>query len=243
MGKKIWGSKAFILTKTKERRIKMSDYRVRVTIRNNRLLKAMEKKGFTSAAKFERSYGLHRYTMINIINGTTPPLNKNGEIKPKVKEILDILNISLDKAFTEKQLKGFKKNSFTIEAKESQLMQIAEIKKPLEISLMEKDIRTLIDTYVYSLPEKYRVVVKGLIYENRTLEDLGTELNVTRERIRQIFKRAVLRLRTSENFEKLIESGARDLFENTSFIRFPENNVNSKGGFKPREEKTNEAAI
>jgi len=221
----------------------MSDYRVRVTIRNNRILKAIEAKGFSSVQKFCDQYKLNYLGVNSIINGSREPLSEKGELKELVKEILDILNISLDKAFTEKQLKGFKKNSFTIEAKESQLMQIAEIKKPLEISLMEKDIRTLIDTYVYSLPEKYRVVVKGLIYENRTLEDLGTELNVTRERIRQIFKRAVLRLRTSENFEKLIESGARDLFENTSFIRFPENNVNSKGGFKPREEKTNEVTI
>jgi len=221
----------------------MSDYRVRVTIRNNRILKAIEAKGFSSVQKFCDQYKLNYPGVNSIINGSREPLSEKGELKELVKEILDILNISLDKAFTEKQLKGFKKNSFTIEAKEFQLMQIAEIKKPLEISLMEKDIRTLIDTYVYSLPEKYKVVVKGLIYENRTLEDLGTELNVTRERIRQIFKRAVLRLRTSENFEKLIESGARDLFENTSFIKSPENNVNLKGEFKLREENKNEAAI
>jgi hypothetical protein len=37
----------------------MSDYRVRINIRNNRLLKAMEAKGFTSASKFEKSYSLH----------------------------------------------------------------------------------------------------------------------------------------------------------------------------------------
>jgi signal transduction histidine kinase len=50
------------------------------------------------------------------------------KLKPFVKEILDILDISLEDAFTEKQLKGFKKHSFTIEAKESHLTQIAEIK-------------------------------------------------------------------------------------------------------------------
>ena len=210
----------------------MSDYRVRINIRNNRLLKAMEARGFTSATKFEKSYGLHNYSMINLVNGSYAPLDKKGEIKPFVKEILEILNISLEDAFTEKQLKGFKKNSFTIEAKESQLTQIAEMKKPLEISLIEKDVKTLIDTYVYSLPEKHRKIVKAIIYENRTLKDLAKELNVSRERVRQLFKNAIRKLRTSENFEKLIESGARDLFENTIFSRFPENKISLRDDFE-----------
>jgi RNA polymerase sigma factor (sigma-70 family) len=210
----------------------MSDYRVRINIRNNRLLKAMEARGFTSASKFEKSYGLQNYSMINLVNGSYAPLDKKGEIKPFVKEILEILNISLEDAFTEKQLKGFKKNSFTIEAKESQLTQIAEMKKPLEISLIEKDVKTLIDTYVYSLPEKHRKIVKAIIYENRTLKDLAKELNVSRERVRQLFKNAIRKLRTSENFEKLIESGARDLFENTIFSRFPENKISLRDDFE-----------
>jgi len=210
----------------------MSDYRVRVTIRNNRILKAIEAKGFSSVQKFCDQYKLNYVGVNSIINGSREPLSERGELKELVKEILDILEISLEKAFTEKQLKGFKKNSFTIEAKESQLMQIAEMKKPLEISLMEKDIKTLIDTYVYSLPEKHRKVVRGVIYENRTLDDLGTELNVSRERVRQIFKKAILKLRTSENFEKLIESGARDLFKSTSFTRFPENRISLSDDFE-----------
>jgi len=210
----------------------MSDYRVRVNIRNNRLLKAMEAKGFTSASKFERSYGLRNYSMINLVNGTIPPLTREGKIRPLVKEILEILGISIEQAFTEKQLEGFKKNSFTFEAKESQLMKIAEMKRPLELSLMEKDIKTLIDTYIYSLPETYRKVIRGIIYENRTLEDLAKELKVSRERIRQIYKRGIHKLRTSENFEKLIESGARDLFNSTMFVRFPKNKISIKDDFE-----------
>ena len=39
----------------------MSDYRIKVSIRNNRLLKAMEAKGFKSVAQFERSYKFNHY--------------------------------------------------------------------------------------------------------------------------------------------------------------------------------------
>ena len=177
--------------------------------------------------------------MINLVNGSIPPLTKEGKIRPFVKEILEILGISIEKAFTKKQLEGFKKNSFTFEAKESQLIKIAEMKRPLEISLMEKDIKTLIDTYVYSLPEKHRKVIKGIIYENRTLEDLAKELNVTRERIRQIYKKGIHKLRTSENFDKLIESGARDLFNSTMFVRFPKNKISTKDDFEIKDSLEN----
>ncbi len=82
----------------------MSDYRIRVSIRNNRLLKAMEAKGFKSAAQFERSYGLRKYAMIGLVNGSRPPLNRKGEITPFVKEILDILEINITDAFTEEEM-------------------------------------------------------------------------------------------------------------------------------------------
>jgi RNA polymerase sigma factor (sigma-70 family) len=206
----------------------MNDYRVRVTIRNNRLLKAIEAKGFDSVQKFCNQYKLNYISTNQFINGSKKPLLENGEVKESLKQLLDTLDISLKDAFTEKQLGGFKKHSFTIEAKESHLMQIAQIKKPLEISMMEKDIRTLIDTCIYSLPEKHRKVIRGIIYENKTLNDLGKELNVTRERVRQIYKRGILKLRTSENFDKLIECGARDLFKSTKFTRFPENKISTK---------------
>ena len=210
----------------------MSDYRVKVTIRNNRLLKAIEAKGFKSVQQFCDQYKLNYIGANQYINGNKKPLNKEGEVKESLKQLLDILDISLEKAFTDKQLKGFKKNSFTIEAKESHLMQIAEMKKPLEISMMEKDIKTLLDTCIYSLPENYRRVVRGIIYENKTLEDLGNELNVGRERVRQLYTKGILKLRTSENFEKLIECGARDLFESTLFSRSPKNKISTKDNFE-----------
>ena len=98
--------------------------------------------------------------------------------------------------------------------------------------MMEKDIKTLLDTCIYFLPENYRKVIKGVIYENRTLDDLGVELKVSRERVRQLYKKGILKLRTSENFEKLIECGARDLFKSTLFSRSPKNKISTKDNFE-----------
>lgn len=195
----------------------MSDYRIRVSIRNNRLLKAMEAKGFKSAAQFERSYGLRKYAMISLVNGSRPPLNKNGEITPFVKEILDILEINITDAFTEKQLQGFKKNTFTIEAKESQLMQLTSARKPLEMNLMESDVNKLVKNLLSTLPERYQIAIQMNLFENKPLKDVADILKVSRARAQQIVLKGINRLKTTSNFTKLIESGAIDLFENTKF--------------------------
>lgn len=195
----------------------MSDYRIRVIIRNNRLLKAMEAKGFKSASQFERSYGFNNYAMINLINGSNSPLNKKGEIRPFVKEILDILEISITDAFTEKQLQGFKKNSFTIEAKESQLMQLTSARKPLEMNLIESDVNKLIKNLLSTLPEKYQIAIQMHIFENKPFKDVADVLKVSKARAQQLVVKGINKLKTNSNFSKLIESGAIDLFENTKF--------------------------
>lgn len=195
----------------------MSDYRIRVSIRNNRLLKAMEAKGFKSAAQFERSYKFRGYAMINLINGSIPPLDKNGEIKPFVKEILDILEINITDAFTEKQLQGFKKNTFTIEAKESQLMQLTSAKKPLEMNLIESDINKLIKNLLSTLPKKNQIAIQMNIFENKQFKEIANVLKVSRGRAGQLVSQGIKKLQTHSNFNKLIEFGAIDLFENTKF--------------------------
>ena len=195
----------------------MSDYRIRVSIRNNRLLKAMEAKGFKSAAQFERSYKFNHYFVTSLINGSTPPLDKNGEIKHFVKEILDILEISITDAFTEKQLQGFKKNTFTIEAKESQLMQLTSARKPLEMNLIESDVNKLIQNLLSTLPKNYEQVIRMYMFENKKKCEIALELNLSSSRIDQMVEKGIKKLKTTSNFTKLIESGAIDLFENTKF--------------------------
>ena len=196
----------------------MSDYQVRVVIRNNRLLKAIKAKGFNSPTDLARKYKICGSKIIGIISGKIKPLDRNGEIRDYVKDLLDVIDLTVEQAFTERQLQGFKKHRFVFEANETDLLQIISAsKKPLEISMMEKDVKNLINNYLSILPERYAKVIKGMAYENRTLDDLGTELNVSKERIRQMYMRGINKLRTSDNFKKLIESGAIDLFKNTIF--------------------------
>jgi len=196
----------------------MSDYQVRIVIRNNRLLKAIKAKGFNSPTDLARKYKITGSKLIGIISGKIKPLDRNGELRDYVKDLLDIIDLSVEQAFTPRQLQGFKKHRFVFEAKENDLLQIInENKKPLEISVMEKDVKNLISNYLLTLPERYAMIIKGVIYNNKSYSEISRELNITVERVRQIYKRGIIKLRTSDNFKKLIQSGAIDIFKNTIF--------------------------
>ena len=195
----------------------MSDYRIKVTIRNNRILKAIEAKGFSSVQKFCDQYKLYYIGVNSIINGGRQPLSGKRELKETVKELLDILDISAEDAFTKRQLEGFKSHTFTIEAKESQLLQLIDARKPLEINLMENDVNKLINGLLSSLPKRYEQALRMNMFENENFQTIGNKLNVTRERARQLVIRGIKKLKTHSNFNRLIESGAEDLFKNTLF--------------------------
>lgn len=196
----------------------MSDYQVKIVIRNNRLLKAIKAKGFNSPTDLARKYKITGSKLIGIISGKIKPLDRNGELRDYVKDLLDIIDLTVEQAFTQRQLQGFKKHRFVFEAKENDLLQIvSENKKPLEISVMERDVKNLINNYLSTLPERYATIIKGVIYNNKSYSEIARELNITVERVRQIYKRGIIKLRTSDNFKKLIQSGAVDIFKNTIF--------------------------
>jgi len=200
----------------------MSDYQVKIVIRNNRLLKAIKAKGFNSPTDLARKYKITGSKLIGIISGKIKPLDRNGELRDYVKDLLDIIDLTVEQAFTQRQLQGFKKHRFVFEAKEDDLLQIvSENKKPLEISVMERDVKNLINNYLLTLPERYATIIKAVVYNNKSYTEIARELNITVERVRQIYKRGIIKLRTSDNFKKLIQSGAVDIFKNTIFSNKP----------------------
>lgn len=83
---------------------------------------------------------------------------------------------------------------------------------PME-QVLKEDLRVQIDDVLLQLNERERAVIKmrfGLLDDesDRTLEEIGKELNVTRERVRQIESSAIKKLkhpRVGKNLKKYIE--------------------------------------
>ena len=202
------------------------DYRLKVTIRNDRLLTAMENMGFESMAQFTQAHGLNYERTGKIFSGKLKPLNEKGELTSLAKEILSILNLETDEAFTERQLKGFVKTSFEKRIEEKDLLKLANPIKNHEFLLMEKDVNRILSEMLSKLPPRYEKVVRmingiGGQPASPFWED-GLEFNVTRERVRQIYFKALKKLATTKNLEKLKNAGIKDIygvFKNKGIIR------------------------
>jgi len=199
----------------------VSDYRVKITIRNNRLLEALEKKGYIhnnkpSVLKFCRAHKLS-YIGVNLVfSGKVSPLRANGQLTPTAKEVLDCLDLRVEQAFTERQLKGFNKNSYEFKAKEQELMQITN-NQSLELRLMQsqtdKIINQIKNTCLFKLGKKHIMVWDG-INDGQTLQQLADKLNVSRERVRQMYEYSQRKVKQSLLARKsnLLNAGLKQVY-------------------------------
>ena len=199
----------------------MTDYRIKITIRNNRLLEALENKGYVnngkaSVKKFCDKNNLPYIGTNLVFSGKSSATTKYGKLTPTAQRIIDFLGLTADEAFTARQLKGFRKNSFEVKAKEKQLLQIVD-KQTMEIKLMQSQTDNLIDNIrnvvLSELGERYQIVWDG-INHGRTLQSLGDELKVSKERIRQMYEKTEQKIKNKIVFnkDKLIEAGAKEVY-------------------------------
>ena len=199
----------------------MNDYRVKITIRNERLLAAMEGMGYKSVAEFSRNQGLNGVKVREIFSGKIPPLDREGNPKELTKEILEILNLTIEKAFTEKQLKGFKKHTFEVKIEEEKLLQIISPAKNQEIKVIEQEVKSKLSEILSTLTPREEKILRmrfGIGMDtDHTLEEVGRKFFVTRDRIRQIEARALRKLKHPSRSKQLMEAGAQDVFTRVDF--------------------------
>jgi len=199
----------------------MNDYRVKITIRNERLLAAMEGMGYKSVAEFSRNQGLNGVKVNEIISGKITPIDREGNPKELTKEILEILNLTIEKAFTEKQLKGFKKHTFEVKIEEEKLLQIISPAKNQEIKVIEQEVKSKLYEILSTLTPREEKILRmrfgiGMNTEH-TLEEVGLQFSVTRGRIREIEAKALRKLKHPSRSKQLMEAGAQDVFTKVKF--------------------------
>ena len=199
----------------------MSDYRIKVNIRNNRLLEALEKKGYInngnpSVLKFCKSHGLD-YNRTNLLfSGKVSPINQLNQLTSTAKRVLDYLDLTIEQAFTEKQLKGFAKNTYVIKVKESELTQLVNNSKSLEIKMMESETNKIVNNCMdvsLKLGERYQKVWDG-VNGGKTLNSIGEELGITRQRVDQMYNKIQEQIKKQiiNKKRKLLNAGIKEVY-------------------------------
>ena len=121
-----------------------NDYRVKITIRNERILKLIEDRGFTSVRSFANTHKISYQQLTELIAGKIKPFTENGIMILVCKQMLEVLNVTLEDCFTSRQLEGFNKRSFEIKVKEQDLKKIINPTKNQETKMMEQQAKNRI---------------------------------------------------------------------------------------------------
>ena len=79
-------------------------YRVKVTVRNNLLLTAMEEGGYKFVAEFAREIGYHPTRVGDLIALREAPIKKDGSFSDMAKKIMEVLGASPSDLWSSEQL-------------------------------------------------------------------------------------------------------------------------------------------
>ena len=189
----------------------MNDYRVNIKVRNNRILKAIEESGGTVGQKWCDANGLG-YTSVNsLINMAVSPVTKMGELIPTAARLCEVLGKLPDELWSDEQIRPLEKNFTSLEMSRE---QIVALMPPDEIGLQLTDfdqymhMRELpekLEEALANLDERKQYIIRSRFFDDKTLDELGKELGVSKDRVRQIEARALRQLRHPSNTKALID--------------------------------------
>jgi hypothetical protein len=196
----------------------MSDYRVRISIRNERLLSAIEKAGYSSARQCSIANGYPEAYVGQLVSGTRKPLNSTtGKPTEFCKEILQILGKNIEDCFTPRQLKGFKKSSYQVKVDEKELKQLVSNHKNEGHTLLESDLdRKISEVLSIRLTPRQEKIVRmhfGLgKYKEHTVTELAKYYNLSTSRLGQILDKAIFKLKHVGSASLLLSTGFYEKF-------------------------------
>lgn len=190
------------------------EYKIKVSIRNNLILKAIEDFGYISIAKFCEEHKLNTVSVRLLVQFRRKPIDHTGEFCKIAKDLMEVLGAAPTDLWTAEQLElCLPKN--TVEKNIGQRAldellgmdngELIAIETPEE-KLSKRERKLILIGVLESLTDREQYVIAnrfGLGCKALTLDELSEDMGVTRERVRQIEAKALRNLRSPRRSQKL----------------------------------------
>lgn len=169
----------------------MKDFRITVTIRNNRLLSAIEDAGYDSALKFASSFDIPYAQVLKYLGLKLSPIKMDGTIRPDAELICDALGKNLHEIFPERFMdKCLERNSMNMEMDQVDFSRMITGPEVTAQRVIESDARRVIDAALEKLKPLYKaVLIRHYCLDGEpamTLKEIGKMFNISQERVRQM---------------------------------------------------------
>lgn len=193
-------------------KLSIDEYRLTLTVKNNLILKNIEKLGFDNVNQFCLNYRLSPQSVGSLINMKETPLMSNLKWKPIVNKICEIFSCAPEDIFTDTQInQKLETNKKYIEMKEAEIISFMENqyqiehKSTAESFFIENKRSDTLNKLMGVLTQRERRVI-DLRMDEVTFSDIAKEMGVTGERIRKIEAKAMIKLKNNA------ASGFHDLY-------------------------------
>ncbi|MEA3316987.1 MAG: RNA polymerase sigma factor RpoD/SigA [Bacteroidota bacterium] len=147
---------------------------------------------------------LNKVGSLNKLHKAYAELEQKHDRTPTASELAEFVDLPVDKVESTMQLSGkpLSVDAPFADGEEGSLLDVMENKDAVNADtfLIDESLSREIDRTLNVLPEKEKAVIKyyfGLGVAEMSLEEIGQELDLTRERVRQIKEKAIRRLRHS----------------------------------------------
>jgi RNA polymerase primary sigma factor len=145
---------------------------------------------------------LNQVGSINKINKTLQQFEQKYERRPSVEELAEILDMPIEKIADTMKMSGrhISMDAPFVEGEDNSLIDVMpnEDSPNADRGLINESLTKEIDRALATLTEREQKILRqffGLGAQEKTLEEIGEELHLTRERVRQIKEKAIRRLR------------------------------------------------
>lgn len=187
----------------------MEEYRVDIKVRNNLILRKIESLGYKSPYEFCHQRGISYVSLLRFTNMKNPIFDSQGRIKPFIKKLCDTLNCLPEELFTATQMEAsLETNKRTLEVKEAEmrfLLDQQDQTKLLDQIVEDEELSYTVKKALSTLSPREEKVIRLRFEDDLTLEETAKQLDVTRERIRQIEAKALRKLKHPDRYKELKE--------------------------------------
>ena len=195
----------------------VNEYRIKVTVRNNLILNAIENAGYKSVSEFCRAAGLPKTALTELIAMRKPPLNQSGEFSEHAKALMEELCALPTDLWTSEQLTLKLKRNTAQRDVSSEGMRAAlgmhaeellELMKPddPDDAVLKREMVSVVEEQLESLSPRESKILRmrfGIGCEEHTGDEIGNMFGLTKTRILQIEAKALRHLKHPSRSDEL----------------------------------------
>lgn len=171
------------------------DYILQIKVKNGPMLRQMRLCGIENASELSRLSNVGASEVGHFLNLKWTPLSSYGHVRPQVLRICEALRCLPEDIFPPQHFNApLENNTAEMEVGLEDIQSLAYDRDGMDDAI---DREKLLTAALGTLKPRERQVVEarwGINGESKTLDELGDEFNVSRERIRQVEIKAMRKL-------------------------------------------------